>query len=151
MSSKKINPVKQTVTAAIAQGSALNVKEIRTLRAQSNKAVTLFKSLFWTGIVIFNLVLWAPLPVVLNKTVLYVVAFIVLIVALIVSILGLRKNQETVELLKVCSETPKKKTASEAGRRYIDQVKKQERPFLNVEFELLEGSKWSAGQAQGKS
>lgn len=57
-------------------------------------------------------------------------------------ILGLRKHQVNLELLKVTKEIPKKKTASEAGRVYIDQIKKQDRPFVNAEFEVLQGSKW---------
>jgi hypothetical protein len=47
------------------------------------------------------------------------------------------------ELLKVNKEPLKKKTASEAGRVYIDKVKNQDRPFVNVEYELLYGSKWA--------
>ncbi len=141
--SEKINPVQQIVKEAIDNGKALQAKDIRALRAQSKKAATLLKSTFWIGIAIFNLALWAPLPIQISKTVLYVVAFVVLVIALVVPILGLRKHQVSLELLKVTKEVPKKKTASEAGRVYIDQVKKQERPFVNAEFELLEGGKWA--------
>ena len=140
--SDKTNPIQQIVKEAIDRGTALEAKDVRALRAQSKKAVTLFKSTFWVGIVIFNLALWAPLPLQVNKTVLYVVAFVALVIALVVPILGLRKHQVNLELLKVTKELPKKKTASEAGRAYIDQVKKQDRPFVNAEFELLQGSKW---------
>ncbi len=141
--SEKVNPVQQIVKEALDKGKALQAKEIRALRAQSKKAVTLFKSTFWIGIVIFNLALWAPLPIQISKTALYVVAFVVLIIALVVPIIGLRKHHVSLELLKVTKEVPKKKTASEVGRIYIDQVKKQERPFVNAEFELLEGGKWA--------
>jgi len=141
--SEKVNPVQQIVKEALDKGKALQAKEIRALRAQSKKAVTLFKGTFWIGIVIFNLALWAPLPIQISNTALYVVAFVVLIIALVVPILGLRKHQVSLELLKVTKEVPKKKTASEVGRIYIDQVKKQERPFVNAEFELLEGGKWA--------
>ena len=145
--SNKINPIHQIVQEAIDQGKALEAREIRALRAQSKKAVTLFKSTFWVGIAIFNLALWAPLPIQINKMLLYVIAFVALVIALVVPILGLRKHQVNLELLKVSKETPKKKTASEAGRTYIDEVKKQDRPFVNAEFECLEGGKWS-GMAQ---
>ena len=141
--SEKVNPVQQIVKEAINSGTALLAKDIRALRAQNKKAATLLKSTFWIGIAIFNLALWAPLPIQISKTVLYVVAFVVLVIALVVPILGLRKHQVSLELLKVTKEVPKKKTASEAGRVYIDQVKKQERPFVNAEFELLEGGKWA--------
>lgn len=143
--SEKASPIHQIVKEAIDKGTALEAKDVRALRARSKKAVTLFKSTFWVGIVIFNLALWAPLPIQLNKTFLYSVAFIALVVALVVPILGLRKHQVNLELLKATKETPKKKTASEAGRVYIDQVKKQVRPFVNAEFELLEGGKWGKG------
>ncbi len=141
--SEKVNPVQQMVKEAIDSGTALQAKDIRALRAQSKKVATLLKSTFWIGIAIFNLALWAPLPIQISKTVLYLVAFVVLVIALVVPILGLRKHQVSLELLKVTKEVPKKKTASEAGRVYIDQVKKQERPFVNAEFELLEGGKWA--------
>lgn len=140
--SDKVNPIHQIVKEAIDKETALKAKEIRALRAQSKKAVILFKGIFWIGVAIFNLALWAPLPLEINKTLLYVVAFIILVIAVVVPILRLRTHQVNLELLKVTGETPKKKTASESGRVYIDQVKKQDRPFVNAEFELLEGSKW---------
>ena len=144
--SNKISPIHQIVKDAIDKGKALEARDIRALRAESKKAVTLFKSTFWVGIAIFNLALWAPLPMQINKTLLYAIAFVALVIALVVPILGLRKHQVNLELLKVTKETPKKKTASEAGRIYIDLVKKQERPFVNAEFEILDGGKW-AGKA----
>ena len=80
----------------------------------------------------------------INKTTLYVVAFLALIIAIVVPIFGLKKHQVNLELLKVTKQALKKKTASEAGKVYIDQVKKQDRPFILAEFELLNGSKWVA-------
>ena len=139
----KINPIEQLVKDAINKGKPLTVTEIKTLRAESQKASTIFKSIFWGGIVIFNLALWVPLPLQINPTLLYLIAFIALVVALAVPLPGLRKHQASLELLKVNKQGLKKKTASEAGRVYIDQVKKQDRPFINAEFELLDGSKWS--------
>lgn len=140
--SNRVNPVHRIVAEAIQNGRALQAQDIRSLRAQSQKASTLFKCVFWGGIVVFNLALWVPLPVEINKTLLYVIAFAALVIALAVPIPGLRKHQVSLELLKVNKQVPKKKTASEAGRVYIDQVKKQDRPFVNAEVELLEGSKW---------
>ena len=140
----KTGPVHQIVKDAIDNGRALEAKDILTLRAQSKKATTLFKTIFWVGIVIFNLALWAPLPIHINRNVLYGVAFVVMVIAMVVPIFGLRKHQVNLELLKVSKEIPKKKTASEAGRVYIDQVKKQNRPFVNAEVEALQGSKWPA-------
>lgn len=141
--SKKVNPIHQIVDEAIKNGKALSVKEIRELRAQSEKASTLFKSMFWVGIVVFNLALWVPLPFVINQTLLYVIACVALVIALAIPIPGLRKHQVNLELLRVNKQILKKKTVNEAGRVYIDQVKQQDRPFINAEYELLNGSKWA--------
>jgi hypothetical protein len=141
--SNKTNQISQLVKEAIGNGAALEAKDIRELRARSKKASALFKSVFWVGIVIFNLALWLPLPVEINKTTLYVIAFLALIIAIVVPIFGLKKHQVNLELLKVTKQALKKKTASEAGRVYIDQVKKQDRPFIVAEFEFLNGSKWA--------
>lgn len=141
--SGKINPVIEITRDAIQAGKPLEVTKIRQLRAESKQAVMIFKSIFWGGIVIFNLILWAPLPIVVAKTVLYTIAFIVLAIALVVPIIGLRKHQMSLELLKVNKDTLKKKTVNESGRVYMDKVKLQDRPFINAEYEVLNGSKWS--------
>ena len=140
----KTNQIYQLVKEAIGNGAALEAKDIRELRARSKKASSLFKSVFWVGIVIFNLALWLPLPVEINKTTLYVIAFLALVIAIVVPIFGLKKHQVNLELLKVTKHALKKKTASVAGKVYIDRVKKQDRPFIVAEFELLNGSKWAA-------
>ena len=138
----KINPVIQLTKEAIEAGKPLEVRKIRELRATSQRAVTICKAVFWIGIVVFNLALWAPLPVAVAEPVLYVVAGLALAIAIIVPILGLRKHQMILELLKVNKEPLKKKSASEAGRVYIDKVKNLDRSFVNAEYELLYGSKW---------
>lgn len=140
--SSKMNPVMQMVKEAIAAGEPVEVRKIRELRAQSKQAVSIMTGIFWIGIVIFNLALWVPLPIAVSKTVLYAVAAIALIVAIVVPIMGLRKHKMILELLKVNKEPLKKKMANEAGRVYIDKVKKLDRPFINAEYELLYGSKW---------
>lgn len=139
----KLNPIEQLVKDAIVKGVPPTVKEIKALRAESQKASTIFKSIFWAGIVIFNLALWVPLPIQINQTFLYLIAFVALVIALAVPLPGLRKHQTSLELLKVNKQGLKKKSASEAGRAYIDHVKQQDRPFINAEFELLNGSKWA--------
>ena len=142
--SHKTNQMHQLVKKAIDNGIALEAKDIRELRAKSKKASTLFKSVFWVGIVVFNMALWLPLPIEVNSTVLYIVAFLALVIAVVVPIFGLKKHQVNLELLKVTTQALKKKTASEAGKVYINKVKNQDRPFIVAEFELLNGSKWSA-------
>ena len=139
--SRKINPVVQLTKEAITAGEPLEVRKIRELREQSKKAVSILTAVFWLGIVVFNIALWVPLPIAIDKTLLNIIALIALVVA-IVPIMSLRKHKMSLELLKVCKENLKKKTADEAGRVYIDKVKKRERPFINAEYELLYGSKW---------
>jgi len=141
--SSRTNPVIETTREAIQAGKPLEVSKIRQLRAESKRAAMIFKTVFWVGIIIFNLILWAPLPIVVAKTVLYAIAFTVLAIALVVPIAGLRKHQLSLELLKVNRDALKRKTVNETGRVYMDKVKAQDRPFINAEFELLNGSKWS--------
>lgn len=149
--SDKANPIHLIIKEAIDKGTALEAKDIRKLRAQIKKSIVLFKSVFWVGIAIFNLALWAPLPAEINKTLLYVIAFVALVIAIVVPIAGLKKHQVNLELLKVTKQALKRKTVSEAGRVYIEQVKKQDRPFVNGEFEALEGSKWAGKKEEGCS
>lgn len=147
--SKTSNPVLAITGEAIAAGKPLAISRIRELRAASKRSATIYKSVFWIGIVVFNLALWAPLPFTLPKTTLYAIAFGVLAVALVVPIWGLRKHQMSLELLKVNREPLKKKTVNETGRAYLDKVKAQDRPLINAEFELLHRSKWSDAGDQG--
>jgi hypothetical protein len=128
---------------AIDRGDALVANDIRAMRARSKKAIFICKSTFWIGIALFNLFLWVPLPIVVSRTLLLAAAFICLLAAVVVPLIGLKKHQLYLELLKVNRELPKKKTVSEAGRSYIDQVRQQDRPLVNIEYELLTGSKWS--------
>jgi len=131
------------VQNAIDQGAALEAEDILALRTRSKRAILLCKSIFWIGIALFNLFLWVPLPIVINRTILLAVAFLCLLTAIVVPLVGLKKHQLQLELLKVNKELLKKKTVSEAGRAYIDQVRQQDRPLVNIEYELLEGSRWS--------
>ena len=146
--SKKDNPVYHVAKAAIESGHPLQVKTIKELRAKSKQSVMIYKSVFWIGIVIFNIALWVPLPFSVPKTILYVVAFVSLAVAIVLPILGLRKHQLSLELLKVNKQNPKKKGVDEQGRVYMDKLKTQDRPLINAEFELLDGSKWSTSDAK---
>lgn len=136
------NPVIALTRAAIAAGEPLEVRKIRALRDASKKAVSMLTAIFWVGIIVFNLALWVPLPFPVSQPLLYAVAAVALVAAIIVPILGLRKHKLILELLKVSTEPLKKKTANEAGRIYIDKVKLRDRPFINAEYELLYGSKW---------
>lgn len=140
---RKNDSIRQLVNQAIEKGVALEPGEIRALRDQRKKSITLLKSVFWVGIVIFNLALWVPLPIEISQPFLYTIAFVALVAAIVAPMLGLKQHHVDLELLKVNKQIPKKKTASHAARTYIDLVKKQQRPFVNVEVEMLEGSKWT--------
>jgi hypothetical protein len=146
--SQKPNPVIVRVSEAIEQGEPLSVSEIRATRACSRKASNLLKSAFWIGIVIFNLAFWVPLPIAVNPTLLNVVAVFALVAALTIPFLGLRRHNVSLALLKVNREPLKKKTVSAAGQHYLDRVKAMDRPLINAEYELLNGSKWQQSEQQ---
>ena len=141
--SSKDNPVITLTKEAIDAGVPLEVRKIRELRKHSKKVVTIMTGVFWCGIIVFNIALWVPLPVAVSKPVLYGVAVVILLVAVIVPIVGLRKHKMILELLKVNNETLKKKSVNQKGRLYIDKVKQVDRPFINAEYKLLHGSKWA--------
>jgi hypothetical protein len=142
--SGKPTPIHQLVQSAIEKGHALEAKDIRVLRAQHKKSITLIKSIFWVGIAVFNMFLFVPLPFEINRKFAIVAAFLALLIAIVVPLLWLKKHQVSLELLQVSNQPLSKKNVNDVGRVYIDQVKRQDRPFVNVEFELLEGSKHSA-------
>lgn len=138
-----MNPVLLLTRDAIDAGQPLDVKTIRELRAQNRQAVMVYKTVFWVGIIIFNLCLWVPLPFAVSKTVLYVMAAVALVTALVVPIVGLRKHQSSLELLKVNKDPLKKKVVGGTGRVYMEKVRAMDRPLINAEYTLLDGSKWS--------
>ncbi len=139
--SDRNNAIREHVRQAIDRGVALEGKDLRALRARSKSIVTRLKGVFWGGIAIVNLALWVPLPVAIDRIVLNGIALVALVVAIAVPFFGLKKHQVNLEMLKLTDRRPKKKTASDKGRIYIDQVKQQDRPFIVAEFDLLEGSK----------
>ena len=144
--SRKENPVITLVKEAIDAGAPLEVRKIRELREQSKKIVSMMTAIFWAGIVVFNIALWVPLPIAVSKPLLYGVAFVVLLVAVIVPIINLRKHKMILEHLKVNKEPLKKKSVNQKGRAYIAKIKQVDRPFINAEYELLYGSKWSGDE-----
>jgi hypothetical protein len=136
------NVILKIVEEAIASKEPLSVKFIRELRDRNKKAVFGYKAVFWIGIAVFNLALWVPLPITINGTLLNLIAFVSLAIAVIVPIIGLKKHQMNLELLKVNKNSLKKKTLGPQALAYWDKLKQQDRPLINAEFTLLEGSKW---------
>ncbi len=145
----KVNSVVQLVQEAIDSGVPVEVRRIRELREQSKKAVSIMTAVLWGGIIIFNVAIWAPLPIAVSKPVLYGFAVLVLLIAVVGPTLVLRKHKMILELLKVNREPLKKKSVDQKGRTYIDKVKQVDRPFINAEYELLYGSKWTGGEDKG--
>lgn len=140
---QKKNTILCLTEEAISASEPLSVQSIRKLREQSKNAIFIFKAIFWVGIVVFNLALWVPLPIEINNTILNLIAFLSLAVAIVVPIIGLKRHQMNLELLKVNRNTLKKKTLSAEAVAYWEKVKIKDRPLINAEFMLLDGTKWS--------
>lgn len=136
---KKTDPIKQMVLDAIAGGNALNVERINELRAKSKKKITILKTVFWIAIGLFNLMVWNPFPISIPVTVRWVVGIGSLMFALIFPILAIRRHRGYLHQLEDSTQGPKRRKTDDAGRQYIDKVKKQGRVFVRVEFEELEG------------
>ncbi len=134
-----MHPLHNTIAEAIDNGTSLTVKDLREMRAASRKAITGYKGFFWAGIAVLNAILWIPMP--FDKALLISLAVVLMAAAIIVPILGLRKHQKILALLEASTSAPKPKNASEAGKAYIERVRKEGRSFVIAEFEVLEGSR----------
>ena len=134
-----MHPIHQTVAEAMDSGTPLTVKDLRELRNRSQKAITNFKGFFWVGVVVLNLVLWVPMP--FDKTLVVGAAAVIMVVAFVVPIIGLRKHNKALALLEASLVAPKPRNASEAGKAYIEQVRKEGRSFVVAEYEVIEGSR----------
>lgn len=134
-----MHPLHITIAEAIDSGTPLTVKDLRELRNRSQKAISRGKGFFWGGVILLNLVLWVPLP--FDKTLVISLAGVIMAFAFVVPILVLRKHQKILALLEASLVAPKPRNASEAGKAYIEQVRKEGRSFVVAEFEVLEGSR----------
>jgi hypothetical protein len=143
---KKINPIHQLVADAINNGTTLSVEDLKKLRNLSEQKVKTFKISFWVAIAIINLMIWVPLPFRIPGTVLIAIGVICAGFAFSVPIVVIRKHQQCLELLKLASQGPKRRSTSDAGQKYIDRVKGEGRSFIQAEFDLLEGSRYPTEQ-----
>lgn len=134
--------IHQLVNESINSGTALSAGDIRQLKKENEKAVKLYKLVFWIAIAIFNVFLWVPMPIpaVLKMG----AAAVSLACAFILPIYGIRKHQKHLSFLEETSPGPKKSRASDAGRAYIESVRREDRPFVKAEVEVLETSRESA-------
>lgn len=136
---EKKGVVYQKMIAAIEQGTVFTRKDLREIRESYQRSVLMFKGCFWLSVALFNLLIWVELPI--NRELTIALGILSLLTALLPPIIGIKTFQKRLYLLEECDESPKKSRASDAGKRYIEGVKAEERPFLRVEFELLEKSR----------
>ncbi len=136
---QKTDPIKQLVMDALDGGYALSGEKIQQLREKSTREITTLKTVFWVALGLFNLMVWDPFNVPLSASLRWGVAFGALVVAIVFPIIGIRRHRARLFQLEDSTQGPKRRKANDAGRQYIDRVKKQGRYFIRAEFELLEG------------
>jgi len=136
---KKIHPIQQMVLDAISDGSAVPGKRILELRDKSEKEISLLKKVFWVSLGIFNLMVWYPFTSPLPTSVRFAVGILSLFIAIFFPIIGIRRNRSRLKQLEDCSQGLKRRKTDEAGRQYMDQVKKQKRLFVHAEYLVLQG------------
>ena len=133
---KKATAIHRSVLQAVDRGTALTGKEIYQFRTRSTEAITSYKIAFWVAIGIFNLIIWVPMPI--DRSILIAFGVLTVAFAFIAPIMGIRNHQKRLDLLRDAPSAPKKKGANEAGRRYMEQVRSEGRPFVKAEVEILE-------------
>lgn len=139
MNSRQNNIIHQKVRQALSANQALRLEEIIALRKKSREAIRLFKATFWVAIIIFNLVLWVPLPFALSTAAQVTIGVICLVIAFIPPIFGIRVNQRRLDLLQESSGGPKRsRITTAAGKSYLEQVKEEGRLLIKAEVEVLE-------------
>lgn len=145
-------PVHKTVREAITRGNALSRAEVRALQEKSELAIRLFKaSIFillaifvislWLGLGLFDPVQKIELPFTIAPGVLLGIGLACLILIFIVPVRKIRSHYRYLELLAPVDPGPKKSRASEAGKDYIEQARKDGRTFTVAEVEVLEASR----------
>jgi len=141
----KPNQIHRLVEAGIENGTSLSVAELRKLRNLSEQKVKTFKTSFWIAVVLLNLLIWVPFPFEIPLSVKVSIGILCLCYALSVPIVMIRKHQQRLESLKLAPQGPKRRSAADAGQHYIDRVRTEGRSFIQAEFDLLAGSKYSNG------
>ncbi len=135
----KFNSIHRTVQDALSQGRALSRKEILGLREKNRRAITAYKATFWAAIIVFNVLVWVPLPFELNLIARLAIGATCLVVAFIPPIFGIKQHQRRLERLRDSPRGPKKGKAGAEGKTYIENVRKENRTFIIAEVEVLEG------------
>jgi len=156
---KRMTPVHQAVLAAIERGTPLNRAEIRSLKEKQERAVRLFKLLAFLLLGIFTVVLWigiglidflqVELPFRIPSAALLAVGAGTLLLSGL-AIVAIRRRYGYLELLEGVEPGPKKSRASDAGKSYIEQARRDGRTFTRAEVEMLESSRDGDGDADGR-
>lgn len=145
-------PIHQVVRDAIERGSALSRAEVRALTEKSELSIKLYKVSIFVLLGIFVASLWLSfglidpvmevnLPFQVPPTVLLAIGVICLVLIFIVPVRKIRSHYGYIELLEGVEPGPKKSRASEAGKNYIEQARKDGRTFTRAEVEVLEASR----------
>jgi len=149
----KLNtPVHEAVREALARGEALSRAEVRALREKSELAIRLFKisifvllgifvSSLWLGLGLLEPVTKVELPFTIPPGVLLGIGLASLALIFIVPVRRIRAHYQYLELLEGSEPGPKKSHASEAGKNYIEQARKDGRTFTRAEIDVLEVSR----------
>ncbi len=143
-------PIHQAVKAAVERGTPLSRAEVRALKEKCEQSVRLFKLLTFVLLGVFTVALWIgiglidflqiELPFHLPSGALLIIGAGSLLLSAVV-ILTIRRQFRYLALLEVVEPGPKKSRASEAGKSYIEQARKDGRTFTRVEIEVLESSR----------
>ena len=131
--------IHQLVKQSIAAETPLSSADIRSLRRKNDKAIKLYQLVFWVAIALFNVFLFAPMPIPGALQIALIV--LSLACAFIVPIYGLRKHRKISDFLEDTSPGPKKSRASDEGKAYISSVRQEGRSFMKAEVEVLEKSR----------
>mgnify|MGYP001403132239 CR=1 FL=1 len=145
-------PIHEAVRQAVARGTALSRAEVRALHEKSELAIRLFKISIFVLLGIFVLSLWlglglldpitqVELPFSVPPGVLLGIGLASLVLIFIVPVRKIRRHYQYLELLEGLEPGPKKSRASEAGKDYIEQARKDGRTFTRAEIEVLEASR----------
>jgi len=129
------------VREALTAGRALTIRQIRAERDRSRKAIRQGKVIFWVAIALLNLMVWVKIPIPLLLRV--GIGLLALMAALIAPIIWSKQHHLNLLLLEQAAEGPKRRKASPAAKKYIDQVREQDRPFIRAEVEILEADKYA--------
>lgn len=145
-------PVHQAVQDAISRGEALNRAEVRALHEKSELAIRLHKVSIFALLAIFVCSLWLglglldpiqkiELPFAVSSGVLLSTGLVSLILIFVFPVRKIRSHYRYLELLEPSDPGPKKSRASEAGKLYIEQARKDGRTFTIAEVEVLESTR----------